>query len=74
MRLLENLQEYDFDIQYLPGAKNYMQDALSRWPDYKDPPIPKLKSNTRSSAAESEQTAQLLSVYAAKADEWLNEV
>jgi hypothetical protein len=30
MRLLETLQEYDFDIEYHPGAKNYIQDGLSR--------------------------------------------
>jgi hypothetical protein len=42
MRLLETLQEYDFDIEYWPGAKNYVQDALSRRPDYKEPPIPRL--------------------------------
>lgn len=37
IRLLETLQEFDFDIEYWPGAKNYIQDALSRRPDYKDP-------------------------------------
>jgi hypothetical protein len=39
MRLLQTLQDYDFDIEYYPGAKNYIQDALSRRADYKDPPI-----------------------------------
>src|SRR5882672_10952075 len=39
MRLLKTLQDYDFDIEYYPGAKNYIQDALSRRADYKDPPI-----------------------------------
>jgi len=39
MRILERLQEYDFDIEYLPGAQNYIQDALSRRADYRDPPI-----------------------------------
>jgi hypothetical protein len=42
MHLLETLQEYDFDIEYWPGAKNYVQDALRRRPDYKEPPIPRL--------------------------------
>jgi hypothetical protein len=42
MRLLETLQEYNFDIEYWPGAKNYVQDALSRRPDYKEPPISRL--------------------------------
>ena len=36
MRLLERLQEYNFEIEYLPGAQNYIQDALSRRPDYQD--------------------------------------
>jgi hypothetical protein len=33
MRALEDMLEYDFDVEYLPGAKNYVQDALSRRPD-----------------------------------------
>ena len=41
MRLFETLQEYDFEIQYYPGARNYIQDALSRRPDYKSPPLPR---------------------------------
>jgi hypothetical protein len=39
MRALEDMLEYDFDVEYLPGAKNYVQDALSRRPDYQEPPI-----------------------------------
>ena len=39
MRALEDMLEYDFDIEYLLGAKNYIQDALSRRPDYHEPPI-----------------------------------
>ena len=42
MRLLETLQEYDFDIEYYPGARNYIQDALSRRSDYKKAPIPRI--------------------------------
>jgi hypothetical protein len=42
MRLLEILQEYDFDIEYYPGAKNYIQDALGRQVDYKNPPLPQV--------------------------------
>jgi len=42
MRVLQDLQEYDLEIDYLPGAKNYIQDALSRRPDYKDPLLPRL--------------------------------
>ena len=42
MRLLKTLQEYDFDIEYYPGARNYIQDALSRRSDYKQAPIPLL--------------------------------
>ena len=40
IRLLETLQEYDFDVEYYPGARNYTEDALSRRPDYKMPPFP----------------------------------
>ena len=46
MRLLETLQEYDFDVEYYPGARNYIQDALSRRPDYKKPPIPRIITQT----------------------------
>ena len=42
MRLLETLQEYDFDIEYYPDARNYIQDALSRRSDHKTPPIPRI--------------------------------
>lgn len=41
MRTLADILEYDFEIDYLPGARNYIQDALSRRPDYKQPPLPK---------------------------------
>jgi hypothetical protein len=52
MRALEDMMEYDFDIEYLPGAKNYVQDALSRRPDYKEPPLPRLKSTSKTLANE----------------------
>lgn len=42
MRLLETLQEYDFDIECNPGARTYIQDALSRRSDYKKAPIPRM--------------------------------
>jgi hypothetical protein len=34
MRLLETLQEYDFDIEYYPDTKHYIQDTLSCRTDY----------------------------------------
>lgn len=34
LRLLETLQEYDFDVEFYPGIRNYIQDALSRRSDY----------------------------------------
>lgn len=33
-RWMQKLQEYDFDIQHIPGAKNVVADALSRRADY----------------------------------------
>jgi hypothetical protein len=47
MRLLETLQEYDFDIEYWPGAQNYVQDALSRRPDYKEQTLPRRGAKQR---------------------------
>ena len=34
MRYLESMEHYDYEIKYFPGAKNTVQDALSRRPDY----------------------------------------
>jgi hypothetical protein len=87
MRLLETLQEYDFDIEYWPGAKNYVQDALSRRPDYKEPPIPRLGARQRLAevpdagevlAAMVEDCSQdgeiMMATVAAQAGEWLDRV
>jgi hypothetical protein len=41
MRALQDIIEYDVEVKYLPGAKNYVQDALSRRPDYQEPPLPR---------------------------------
>jgi len=35
MGYLETLQQYDYEIAYMPGAQNQVQDALSRRSDYK---------------------------------------
>lgn len=37
-RWMELLQEYDFDFKYKRGADNVVPDALSRRPDYQEPP------------------------------------
>jgi putative transposase len=50
MRALEDMLEYDFDVEYLPGAKNNIQDALSRRPYYQEPPVPKIKVAARAQA------------------------
>ncbi|RPA76418.1 DNA/RNA polymerase, partial [Ascobolus immersus RN42] len=39
MRLIDGLQGYDFDIKHVKGARNYVQDAISRRPDYREPPV-----------------------------------
>jgi hypothetical protein len=65
MRLLQTLQEYNFEIEYYPGAQNYIQDALSRRPDYKEPPIAMLNRSKRGTAL------KLLAVSVATADEWI---
>jgi hypothetical protein len=46
MRLLETLQQYDFDIEYYPGAKNYIQDTHSRRVDFRNPPVPQVGRKT----------------------------
>ena len=46
MRLLETLQEYDFNIEYYPDARNYIQDALRLRSDHKTPPIPRVSSTS----------------------------
>jgi hypothetical protein len=38
MRVLTEISEFDLEIDYTPNARNYIQDALSPWPDYNDPP------------------------------------
>jgi hypothetical protein len=34
------------DIEYYPGAKNYIQDALSCQADYKNPPLLRVRRKT----------------------------
>jgi hypothetical protein len=43
MRTLAEILDYDFEIEYLPGAQNYIQDTLSHCRDYKESPIPVAK-------------------------------
>jgi hypothetical protein len=40
IRALQELIEYDVQVTNRPGAKNYVQDALTRRPDYQEPPLP----------------------------------
>jgi hypothetical protein len=37
------IAKFDLEIDYLPGPKNYIQDAPNRCQDYKEPPIPLMK-------------------------------
>jgi hypothetical protein len=68
MRALEDMLEYDFDVEYLPGAKNYIQDALSRRPDYQEPPVPRMKMPA---ARDSEELFQLI---LDDGEEWINTI
>ena len=47
MRALQDIIEYHVEVKYLPGAKNYVQDALSRRPDYQEPPLPRATVSRR---------------------------
>jgi hypothetical protein len=47
MRALQDITEYDVDVKYLPGAKNNVQDALSRRPDYQEPPLSRATASGR---------------------------
>jgi hypothetical protein len=47
MRALQDIIENDVKVKYLPGAKNYVQDALSRRPDYQEPPLPRATVSRR---------------------------
>ena len=78
MRLLERLQEYDLEIEYLPGAQNFIQDVLSRRPDYKDPPL-RTSTLPQSSGTEAEVDCtnvdiDLFTLVTVNADDWLQEV
>lgn len=44
-RWMELLQEYDFDFKFKRGIDNVVPDALSRRPDYQDPPPPPMSIN-----------------------------
>jgi len=78
MCLLEWLQEYDFHIEYLPGTKNFIQDALSRRPDYKDPPLQTSSLEppaiTMEEVAHLDVTLDLFTLITVDADGWLQEV
>ena len=68
MRLLEILQEYDFDIEYYRGARNNIQAALSRRSDHKTPPIPRMRSTPNRATPSS---TELLLASGILADEWM---
>jgi hypothetical protein len=71
--------EYDFEIEYLPGARNYIQDALSRRPDYKDPPLPRTARTTpddlkNNDPENNDPTAELMHASVIQADGWTDEM
>jgi hypothetical protein len=74
MRALEDMLEYDFDVEYLPGAKNNIQDALSRRPDYQEPPVPKIKVAARAQA-DTPSTGSAIDLFQPMLDDgedWIN--
>jgi len=78
MRLLERLQEYDFNIEFLPCTQNFIQDMLSPRPDYKDPPFRTSTITKRSGTIKKEACAdlglELFTLMTVDADGWLQEV
>jgi hypothetical protein len=79
MRALEDMLEYDFDVEYLPGAKNYIQDALSRRPDYQEPPIPKIKAPGENGRAQADTPStrsamELFQLMLDDGEEWINTI
>jgi hypothetical protein len=47
MRALQDIIKYNIEVKYLPGAKNYVQDALSQRLDYQEPPLPRAMASRR---------------------------
>jgi hypothetical protein len=72
MRALEDMLEYDFDVEYLPGAKNYVQDALSRRPDYQEPPIPRMMQ--MSAARQANAEIELFQLMLDDGEEWITAI
>jgi hypothetical protein len=78
MRALEDMMEYDFDVEYLPGAKNYVQDALSRRPDYKEPPLPRVqptrKETGKATTSELDSEDELFELAIEDGQEWFDSI
>jgi hypothetical protein len=66
---LADILEYDFEIDYLPGARKYIQNAISRRPDYKEPPILPYKIPITI-----DQVALIISLKLDTKDEWFNRI
>jgi hypothetical protein len=51
MRALQDIIEYDVEVKYLLGAKNYVQDALSPTARLPGTPLPRATTSRREEAA-----------------------
>ena len=52
--------EYNFEIEYLPEAQNYIPDALSQRPNYKNPSLPHTVPTTTDSQENNDHVAELM--------------
>jgi hypothetical protein len=64
---LADILEFDLEIDCLPRARNYIQDTLSRRPDYKERPIPTNWTNNSSDSTDS-----ILALELNNKDAWLS--
>ena len=65
------MQEYDFNVDYCPGVRNYIQNALSR-SDYRKAPVPRLPAGNKGKTPAPTESSELLLASGVQADEWMD--